>query len=198
MSRRKSDSLAGAAAELSTLGAWLEFAVRLYAREKVALGQTAPDAHDEALYLMLHALGWPLDTDRRALTKRLTPAQNEALREMLGRRIYGRVPAAYRQGRARSRTVGQRPRTRQARTAAAPAARAPDAFGPARAADASRSSLRARAQLEIADTAIVAETRHAAFSGGASAGSARRADSRRDVAGRAGYRDSHGDLQGAS
>lgn len=95
MSRRKSDSLAQAAGELSTLGEWLEFAVRLYAREKVALGQTAPDAHDEALYLMLHALGWPLDTDRRALTKRLSPAENEALREMLGRRVYGRTPAAY-------------------------------------------------------------------------------------------------------
>jgi ribosomal protein L3 glutamine methyltransferase len=95
MSRRKADSLARAADELSTLGEWLEFAVRLYAREKVALGQTAPDAHDEALYLMLHALGWPLDSDRRALAKRLTPAENEALREMLGRRVYGRTPAAY-------------------------------------------------------------------------------------------------------
>ena len=70
MSRRKSDSLTSAADELSTLGAWLEFAVRLYAREKVALGQTAPDAHDEALYLMLHTLGWPLDSNRRALTAR--------------------------------------------------------------------------------------------------------------------------------
>ncbi len=94
MSRRKPDPLAGAAA-LDTLGAWLDFAVRLYAREKVALGQVASSAHDEALYLLLRTLDWPLDSRAGVLKKPLTAAQKADLREVLARRVFERVPAAY-------------------------------------------------------------------------------------------------------
>ena len=94
MSRRKTDPLARTA-RLGTLGAWLAFAVRLYAREKIALGQVAAGAHDEALYLLLRTLGWPLDSDARVLHQALTARERTALREVLRRRVVERIPAAY-------------------------------------------------------------------------------------------------------
>ena len=94
MNRRKADPLARTTVP-DTLGTWLDFAVRLYAREKVALGQVAASAHDEALYLLLRVLDWPIDSRASVLRKRLTAAQNAALREVLARRVFERVPAAY-------------------------------------------------------------------------------------------------------
>ena len=41
----------------------MNFAVRLYERENLALGQVATNAHDEALYLLLRTLKLPLDSD---------------------------------------------------------------------------------------------------------------------------------------
>jgi ribosomal protein L3 glutamine methyltransferase len=83
------------AAHLATLGDWLAFAEQLYAREGVALGQVAASAHDEALYLLLHTLGLPLDSDEGVLGRRLTPAQTTAAKKILRRRVRDRVPAAY-------------------------------------------------------------------------------------------------------
>jgi ribosomal protein L3 glutamine methyltransferase len=80
---------------LATLGDWLVFAEQLYGREGVALGQVAASAHDEALYLLLHALGLPLDSEADVLGRRLTPAQTIAVRKILRRRVRDRVPAAY-------------------------------------------------------------------------------------------------------
>ncbi len=79
----------------ATLGDWLRFAEGLYAREKLALGQVAASAHDEALYLLLHALGLPLDSPAGVLAKPLTPAGRAAVGTMLHRRAVDRVPAAY-------------------------------------------------------------------------------------------------------
>lgn len=78
-----------------TLGDWLTFAEKLYAREKLALGQVATNAHDEALYLLLTVLGIPLDSDARVLNRKLTVAQTAAVEEMLRKRAIDRVPAAY-------------------------------------------------------------------------------------------------------
>ncbi len=83
------------AARPATLGEWLAFAEQLYEREGVALGQVAASAHDEALYLLLHALGLPLDSDAHVLGRRLTPAQATAVKKILRRRVRDRVPAAY-------------------------------------------------------------------------------------------------------
>jgi ribosomal protein L3 glutamine methyltransferase len=80
---------------LATLGDWLALAEQLYGREGVALGQVAASAHDEALYLLLHALGLPLDSDAGVLGRRLTPAQTTAVKKILRRRVRDRVPAAY-------------------------------------------------------------------------------------------------------
>jgi ribosomal protein L3 glutamine methyltransferase len=79
----------------ATLGEWLAWAERQYARHRVALGQVTPGAHDEALYLLLRTLRLPLDSPPAVLTRRLTPAENIAVAAVLRRRIRARVPAAY-------------------------------------------------------------------------------------------------------
>ena len=79
----------------ATLGAWMEFAEEVYASGRLALGQVSDNVHDEALYLFLRTLDWPLESDESVLTKPLAPAQRIALREVLHARAVKRVPAAY-------------------------------------------------------------------------------------------------------
>jgi ribosomal protein L3 glutamine methyltransferase len=79
----------------ATVGAWLAFAESLYAKHKVALGQVAHSAHDEALYLLLRTLDLPLDSDPRVLAHRLTAAEAAAVAAVFRRRVEARVPAAY-------------------------------------------------------------------------------------------------------
>jgi ribosomal protein L3 glutamine methyltransferase len=97
-SRRKTnprrDVMAGTT-ELATPGDWLAFAETSYAREGVALGQVATNAHDEALYLILRTLQLPLDSEPEVLQRRLTTEQRRALDAVFRRRIADRVPAAY-------------------------------------------------------------------------------------------------------
>jgi len=80
---------------LNTLGEWLRFAEKLYAREKLAFGQVATNAHDEALYLLLRTLGLSLESDAGVLEKKLTIAERVKVSEVLRRRVVERVPAAY-------------------------------------------------------------------------------------------------------
>lgn len=93
--RRVAHPALGRTSGLVTLGDWLVFAERLYARENVALGQVATNAHDEALYLLLRTLDLPLDSDSRVLAVQVNAAQRAALEAMLHRRVFDRVPAAY-------------------------------------------------------------------------------------------------------
>lgn len=85
----------GAAARLVTVGDWLDYAIRLYDCEHLALGQVATNAHDEALYLLLRTLDLPLDSNARVLKKKLSAPQRTAVEAMLRRRVLERVPAAY-------------------------------------------------------------------------------------------------------
>ena len=78
-----------------TLGDWLHRAEKLYARHKVALGQVATSAHDEALYLLLHTLGLPLDSKYAVLRRKLTSEQQAQVAEVFRRRLEDHVPAAY-------------------------------------------------------------------------------------------------------
>lgn len=94
MTRSRGDPWA-AAARLATIGDWLAFAEKLYARENLALGQVANNAHDEALYLLLRTLGLPLESDARVLAQKLTAAQRAQLAAVFRRRVHERVPAAY-------------------------------------------------------------------------------------------------------
>lgn len=94
MKRKRADPFA-ATARLATPGDWLSFAEKLYAREKLSLGQVATNPHDEALYLLLHALNLPLDSEAHVLAKKLTAAERRTVEKILRRRVLERVPAAY-------------------------------------------------------------------------------------------------------
>lgn len=78
-----------------TVGDWLAWAERQYARRKLALGQVAAGAHDEALYLLLHTLGLPLASPAAVLRRRLTGEEAARVAAVFRRRIEERVPAAY-------------------------------------------------------------------------------------------------------
>lgn len=95
MAKAKNADLHGGKPPPATLGGWLRLAEKRYARERLALGQVATNAHDEALYLLLRTLGLPLDSDAGVLGKKLTPAEQGAVEAMLRRRVFERVPAAY-------------------------------------------------------------------------------------------------------
>jgi ribosomal protein L3 glutamine methyltransferase len=95
MSAARAKPAAKPVARPATLGDWLAYAEKRYAREKPALGQVAATAHDEALYLLLTVLGLPLDSPASVLRKKLSAAQAEAVEAILRRRLIDRVPAAY-------------------------------------------------------------------------------------------------------
>lgn len=81
--------------QLATLRAWLDFAEDVYAKAGLALGQVAPDAHDEALYLFLRTLGWSLESDPTVLDEPLSPTQRIELRQAMHKRAIERIPVAY-------------------------------------------------------------------------------------------------------
>jgi ribosomal protein L3 glutamine methyltransferase len=78
-----------------TVGDWLQWAERQYARKRVALGQVATTAHDEALYLLLHTLGLPLASRAGVLRRKLTEEEAARVGDIFRRRLVERVPAAY-------------------------------------------------------------------------------------------------------
>lgn len=97
-SRRKTKPVAEAFAvveDLITPGDWLVWAESLYARHELALGQVAGNAHDEALYLILHTLGLPLDSAPDVLQRRLKAGERRKLEAIFRRRVLEHVPAAY-------------------------------------------------------------------------------------------------------
>jgi ribosomal protein L3 glutamine methyltransferase len=83
------------AAKPRTLSDWLRWAEARYARHPVALGQVATTAHDEALYLLLHGVGLPLDSRPGVMRRLVTAEEAEKLEELFERRLKDRVPAAY-------------------------------------------------------------------------------------------------------
>jgi ribosomal protein L3 glutamine methyltransferase len=93
-SRGAADPLAGAPVP-GTLGQWLQWAEAAYARVGAAAGQMATDAHDEALYLLLHALGLPWSSGAEVLPRRLTGPESRRVAALFRRRLVDRVPAAY-------------------------------------------------------------------------------------------------------
>ncbi len=82
-------------AKTPTLGECLRRVEKSYARHKVALGQVATTAHDEALYLLLRTLGLPLDSKPAVLRRKLTVAEGARVKEVFRRRLEEHVPAAY-------------------------------------------------------------------------------------------------------
>ena len=81
--------------KLATLADWLAWAERQYARHKVALGQVATTAHDEALYLLLRTLRLPLESKPAVLRRKVTLNEARQVQEVFRRRLKEHVPAAY-------------------------------------------------------------------------------------------------------
>jgi ribosomal protein L3 glutamine methyltransferase len=78
-----------------TIGEWLAWALRRYEKNRVALGQVADNAHDEALYLLLRTLDLPLESPRSVLRRKVRSEQAAQLEEIFRRRTEEHVPAAY-------------------------------------------------------------------------------------------------------
>jgi len=81
--------------KLWTAGAWLAWAERVYEERDLALGQVADNAHDEALYLILRALNWPLDSEPEVMDRSLSELQQRKLIGWFVERIINRVPVGY-------------------------------------------------------------------------------------------------------
>ena len=85
---------AGAARPL-TVGTLVDSAFMRLKRARLAFGHGTTNAWDEAVYLVLHALGLPLDKLTPHLARPVSATEyNRALR-LIGARIRRRVPAAY-------------------------------------------------------------------------------------------------------
>ncbi|MGE0484782.1 MAG: 50S ribosomal protein L3 N(5)-glutamine methyltransferase [Gammaproteobacteria bacterium] len=74
-------------------------AARRFAAAGLHFGHGTDNAEDEALFLVLHALGWSYDIESAALDVPLDAAQRAAVEALVRARIETRRPAAYLTGR---------------------------------------------------------------------------------------------------
>lgn len=82
-------------AQPKTVRDWLRFAVTRFNESGLSFGHGTTNARDEAAYLILHTLKFPLDRLDPFLDKTLSAEETEVVSRMLSRRIEQRVPAAY-------------------------------------------------------------------------------------------------------
>jgi ribosomal protein L3 glutamine methyltransferase len=78
----------------------IERGARRLARARVFFGHGTDNARDEAAVLVLHALGRGHDGGPALYRRRVGPAAQQRVRELLARRIAERIPAAYLTGTA--------------------------------------------------------------------------------------------------
>jgi hypothetical protein len=81
--------------DLITLRDWLRWGVSRVNEAKLFFGHGCDNAHDEAAWLILHALHLPPDRLDPYLDARLTRHERLAVLELLQQRIAKRLPAAY-------------------------------------------------------------------------------------------------------
>src|SRR5258706_89738 len=86
---------AEASARLNTVRDWLSATVDRFNEAGLFFGHGSSNAHDEAVYLILHTLKLPLDELDSVLGRPLTPGKLETLESFLPRRVDERAPAAY-------------------------------------------------------------------------------------------------------
>ncbi len=78
-----------------TLGAAVESAEQRFIEAKLFFGHGSSNAFDEAVYLVMHTLGLPLDELDGVWKRRLTPIESAAIEAIVLRRTAERIPAAY-------------------------------------------------------------------------------------------------------
>ena len=81
--------------ELATLRDWLRWAVSRFNEANLFYGHGTDNAHDEAVWLILHTLHLPIDRLEPYLDARLTRAERLAVLNILEQRLVRRLPAAY-------------------------------------------------------------------------------------------------------
>jgi ribosomal protein L3 glutamine methyltransferase len=86
--------------DMPTVGDVIEHAEARFVETEVFFGHGSLEAYDEAVYLVLYALGLPPDELDPYLDQILTEEQFAAIDTLINRRIDERVPAAYLTGEA--------------------------------------------------------------------------------------------------
>lgn len=81
--------------DLHTIRDWLRWGTSRFNEAKLFFGHGCDNAHDEAAWLILHALHLPPDRLDPYLDARLTRHERLAVLELLQQRIARRLPAAY-------------------------------------------------------------------------------------------------------
>jgi ribosomal protein L3 glutamine methyltransferase len=90
-----SGNFSEAAQILHTLRDYLRFAVSRFNEAELFFGHGSSNAHDEAIYLILHTLHLPLDQLDPFLDARLTDSERAEVLNIIHRRVEHRIPAAY-------------------------------------------------------------------------------------------------------
>ena len=78
-----------------TLGAAVESAERKFVEAGLFFGHGSSNAFDEAVYLVLHTLGLPLDELEGVWHRVISAAEHDAIGRIIQRRVAERIPAAY-------------------------------------------------------------------------------------------------------
>ena len=78
-----------------TLGAAVESAERKFVEAGLFFGHGSSNAFDEAVYLVLHTLGLPLDELDGVWHRAISAAELVAIERIIQRRVAERIPAAY-------------------------------------------------------------------------------------------------------
>lgn len=86
---------------LQTVRDMIRFAVSRFQAEGLFFGHGSDNAHDEAVYLILHTLNLPLETLEPYLDARLLPQEKAEILYLIQRRIDERIPVAYLTNHAR-------------------------------------------------------------------------------------------------
>jgi len=73
----------------------IESAVKQFSRANLCFGHGVDSAWDEVVFLVLHSLRLPHDTDRSILQRELTAVEEEQIKKILAQRIMERKPLAY-------------------------------------------------------------------------------------------------------
>ena len=89
-----------AAESLATVADWIRWAAEHLAEADVFFGHGTDNALDEAAYLVLHALHLPPEVPPEVMSTVLTATEQQAVAQLLGRRIEECRPAAYLTGEA--------------------------------------------------------------------------------------------------
>jgi len=100
MSNKPSKSAADMSFDMPTVGEVIDHAESRFLETEVFFGHGSLEAYDEAVYLVLFALGLPPDELDPYLDQILSEEQFAAIETLINRRIDERVPAAYLTGEA--------------------------------------------------------------------------------------------------